>query len=90
MRLPRHLCLTIHHNDYKVCYLTAEQYLKDCGDTGMTDEEQAQCIAEDCIWEANWCPDTPVGTCFLYAPTLEGLLVKLEKSADEEEMRSVR
>lgn len=93
MKLPKHIALTIGHNENAIYYETvegectwrdADSHTPD-GDGWVSLEERARAFATNELWECTWYPQTPVGSCTLRASTLDVLLAALAKIADEEE-----
>lgn len=85
MNIPKHLSLTITHNDHKTVYESVKDFLhsthKPYHWIGFKDEAAYdKACATDELWEMTWFPDTPVGSRTVYAPTLEELLEESSKS----------
>jgi hypothetical protein len=74
MKLPAHKCsLTITHNAHKDYYDSLPGYLEgSLKDIDPSDLREIFDTGE--LWEIQWHPDTPVGFCKVYAPTLERAL----------------
>ena len=77
--LPDHACgLSLTHNQHKNGYSSIENWIEsDEAGYDLTEEEKQECIRTNEIWTLQWYPDTPIGSCDVSAPTLEGLLSKL-------------
>ncbi len=86
MKFPRHLTLTLRHNEHKSNYQTVYGYLDHLGaDADWVDQQQAvKAVETDEIWELQWYPDTPVGFCRKLAADLEVLLEWAERYAMDE------
>jgi hypothetical protein len=89
VKLPRHIALSLSHNEHAGNYQTVEEYVDAPGalddpDDWVSPEERAKAIATGELWECRWNPDTPVGSCLLRASNLDALLAALAKIADEE------
>lgn len=84
MKLPEHIGMHLRHNQHKLYYETVEDYLG--RDESLMHEmapaDLAEMIRTGEIWELQWYPDTPVGFCIVYAPTLERALALA--NADEQ------
>lgn len=83
MKFPKHECgLYLEHNDCRNGYQTVAEYLcrdsEDAEPTFQSDEHRQRCIDTNEIWELRWYPHTPVGFCWIAAPTLEELLAFAE------------
>lgn len=88
MQFPKHLSMTISHNEHRSYYQTVEQYLNE-EDNSMaliTAADRAAMIEADSIWKLQWYPRTPVGSYCVYAATLERA-VELTNSADLESIK---
>ena len=83
-QLPRHISLQIAHNPHAALYQTAAEYLEhanaEVGDE-LTHLDYLAIVITDDLWEAHWHPNTPVGSCALYAPSIERLTHLLEARA---------
>jgi len=71
--------LTLHCDDFKSYYETAEMTLRHrddwySDDSFVSPEERARCIEQNTIWTLQWYPDTPVGFCVLHASSCDALL----------------
>ena len=72
---PRHKCgLYLSHNEYRDCYETAEEWLREYRDDVVSDDEYQLCIQTGEIWKLQWYPKTPIGSCSVIASTLEKVL----------------
>ena len=79
MRLPRHISLSIEHNEHRGGgYTSVEDYL-DFNDISewAAEGERERAIATQELWTCQWYPDTPVGSCLLSAASLDVLLKAL-------------
>ena len=79
MKWPRHLSLSLHHNDHRNVYERVEERYEDkkFGDwdfTWVSEEQKAKAIETQDVWELHWYPDTPIGSCSLLACDLDVLL----------------
>lgn len=89
MKLPRHISLTIEHNDHRTNFESVEIYLLTRGDHGPdfeSEEAKQRSIETNDLWTIQWFPDTPNGSIYLAAPTLDELLVfalKVEEDQSE-------
>ena len=66
--LPKHVGLSIHHNEHKVVLREMPEYLEIHGWEG--DASAEDCIKHDEIWEVSWYPRTPLSYVVVIAPTL--------------------
>ena len=75
MQFPEHKAgLTLHHNDHKSVYDTAEDWIAENDWCDWEDDAAKQrAIDTDSIWTLRWYPNTPVGFNAVAAPTLEEL-----------------
>jgi hypothetical protein len=84
---PEHKCsLSLEHNQHKSYYETIERWeenIKSCSGHDKSDsvtfgwvsvEQRDKAIKEDSVWCLQWYPDTPIGSCRLFACDLEVLL----------------
>lgn len=83
MKLPKHIALTIEHNDHATVYHTAEQAIADdpqwfSDEDWVSPEQRAKAIETNEIWTAQWYPNTPVGFFKAHAADLDVLLKHLE------------
>lgn len=88
MKFPKHLALTIEHNDHKTIYQNIVDYIVNSNleDSFNSELEMNEAIDNDELWVIYYHPATPVGHCRLSAPTLEKLLnliYKMEKNLVE-------
>lgn len=75
MKLPKHMSLTIQHNEHKNCYVTIQHYFTHYPHLEDADlSEKNRCIEQDSIWEIQWYPNTPIGFYHVFASTLEKAL----------------
>lgn len=70
--LPKHICMNIQHNPHKGMYQTALDWVLDRQAEGheFWHHDRQQILDTDEIWTITWCPNTPVGSCFVAAATL--------------------
>ncbi len=82
--LPRYdIFMSIEHNRHKVYYETVERYMPSVGSHDwVCDGEYQRAIDTDEIWQAQWYPDTPIGSFDLCAATLPALLKGLREFDD--------
>ena len=90
MKLPKHISLSIQHNDHATNYLTAEQEIAERpnwfgDDDWVSQEQKAKAIATNEIWTAQWYPRTPVGFRVVHAAELDVLLKHLEGVEDNDD-----
>lgn len=95
MKLPRHIALSISHNEHAGNYQTVAEYIglgseryspRDAfDDEWAAPGEKEKAVATNELWECTWNPRTPVGSCFLAASTLDALLAALARIADAED-----
>lgn len=83
MKFPKHLTLSLSHNDQKNSYCTVaevvdqqDEYFR--ADFWVSSEQREKAIATDDMWTLHWYPNTPVGFCVLHAADLDVLLVAAE------------
>ena len=73
--LPKHAAaLYLTHNDHKGVYESIEDhygYLEDCD--WVSPEEKLKAIELDSVWELQWYPDTPIGSYYVAASSLEAI-----------------
>lgn len=74
MKLPTHICLSIQHNGHAGAYQSIDEYLEQFDVEECPPDDRAAILASGEIWEINWCPRTPVGSCVVAAATLERAL----------------
>jgi len=80
VKLPKHIALTIDHNEHACWYQTAEEYFAEHGEPDWQSEESRERALEtDSVWIMVWHPDTPAGFHCIAAPTLEELLAYAEE-----------
>ena len=83
MIFPKHLTLTLTHNEHKNYYQTVTESAE-MGDLGYRDtdwvspEQRQKAIDTDECWTLQWYPDTPVGFNIMSAADLDVLSVSLE------------
>jgi hypothetical protein len=72
-----HIMHNDHLNNYETAASTIREELRDTegyADDWPSPEEMQKAIATNEIWEVRWFPNTPVGSCVVYAATLEAAL----------------
>jgi hypothetical protein len=73
--LPKHAAaLFLTHNDHKGVYESVEDHyghLEDCD--WVSPEEKQKAIELDSVWELQWYPDTPIGSYYVAASSLEAI-----------------
>lgn len=84
LKLPKHVSLRIIHNPHAADYKTAEEWLENYlvfeefakipRDEAVAPEDREAILATGEIWEIDWCPNSPVGSCSVVAATLERAL----------------
>lgn len=76
MRLPGAIAHFIAHNDHRITYESAAEWLRRRGlnDNEIAPEDRAECIRTDEVWEIQWYPISPAGTRCVVAATLERAL----------------
>jgi hypothetical protein len=82
MKLPRHVSLSIEHNDHKTIYQPVSEYLIDHEEDAsdfVSEDSMKRAIETNELWSCHWYPDTPVGHCRIYAATLAELMEYLAK-----------
>lgn len=83
--LPKHIALSLEHNDHRTAYETVEQYY--CGDDWIrdwiSDAEMQKAIELDEVWVLHWYPNTPVGFQRLLASSLDALEAHVREKLDE-------
>lgn len=96
MKLPRHIALSIWHNEHAGNYQTVAEYIgmwserysahdqRFDDDEWVSPAEKQRAIDTNELWECRWNPHTPVGSCVLCASTLNALLAALARIADED------
>lgn len=72
MKLPKHINLTITHNDHNSVYRTVGEYATELD--WVSEEEKQKAIASNEIWEIQWYPNTPIGFFRVAASNLDVLL----------------
>lgn len=87
MKFPRHLALTIIHNDHNTYYEDIIVYLDrpHIDDEDISPEDREEIIKTNSIWEIQWYPDTPNGFYYVAAATLERCLEIIYKKWEEDE-----
>jgi hypothetical protein len=87
MTFPRHLVLSLSHNEHKANYETvAENWERRELDTDrwVSDEQRLKAYATGELWELQWYPDTPIGFCLKLAADLDVLLEWAKEYAADE------
>ncbi len=82
--LPKHDCsLTLEHNPQKAFYQTVALYVENIAGPSpfVSAEEEAAALQSGELWDLQWYPDTPVGSCRLLASSLEAIFSYLESKA---------
>jgi|HubBroStandDraft_6_1064221.scaffolds.fasta_scaffold337814_3 hypothetical protein len=76
IKFPKHMSMTIAHNEHKNCYQSVIQYFDHVQHRkeSCTPEEFAEMIATDEIWEIQWYPRTPISFYYVMAATFEKAL----------------
>ncbi len=75
MKLPKHVSLSMEHNEHKAVYLTVQQYTDDISNIHWVPGDSRQrAYDSDDMWCVHWYPDTPVGFCSVYGHTLQEIL----------------
>lgn len=97
MRFPRHAAsMTITHNAHLDYYMTVAVHLADLDDRDRispsfdSPEERQRCIDTNELWDVVWYPDTPIGSYYVAASTLDGALARacrVQEEADAEVRR---
>lgn len=84
MNSPKHLTLSIHHNEHKLYYESLKEWVRlgICKADSLTEDELKRCLKTDEIWEAHIYPLTPCSSYCLVAPTFEELMIKMEALKD--------
>lgn len=81
---PHKASCHITHNQHLAYYETVQQMIE--GEPGaaecfVSDEERERAYQTNELWQVQWCPDTPVGSCIVYASSLEALNSHFEMQA---------
>jgi hypothetical protein len=73
--LPKHAAaLFLTHNDHKSVYESVEDHFGHLDDGGwVSPEERLKAIELDSVWELQWYPDTPIGSYYVAASSLEAI-----------------
>ncbi len=89
---PKHLTLSLRHNDHKSSYMTVAEYCETVQndlENWVSEEQRLKAIETNELWELQWYPDTPVGFCIKLAADLDVLLEWSRRySLEEAAMRS--
>jgi hypothetical protein len=82
--LPKHAAaLYITHNEHKGVYESVEDrygHLEDCD--WVSPEEKQKAIELDSVWELHWYPDTPIGSYYVAASSLEAIQKHMVENGD--------
>ena len=70
MKMPPNIALSIDRNRHKVYYQSVAGYVASAG-VNIGADDLAKAIESDELWEVQWHPDTPVGSCSVAAATYE-------------------
>ncbi len=86
--LPRHLGISIEHNEHKMYYESVESLIEHGGgfnilEWASADDYLKACI-EDELWSFQCYPDTPIGSYTKYASTFDGLLAIMSKELKDD------
>lgn len=85
IKLPKHISLSIEHNNHKNDYEKLSNYINTLLNgkrpdlDELTEEEYKKCIETDEFWEVRWYPITPISFYIVYGSTLEYCLKQIEK-----------
>lgn len=74
---PRHLTLSLSHNEHQANYETVAEYCHHRqidSAQWVSEAERLKAIETNELWEPQWYPDTPVGFCLKLAADLDALL----------------
>ena len=75
LNLPKHLGLSIEHNEHKMYYQTVQQTVDESTNMfWVPGDSRQRAIDSDDMWCVQWYPDTPVGFNRVYGHTLEEIL----------------
>jgi hypothetical protein len=80
MKFPRHACgLYLTHNEHRDYYQTAAEWFTERATIEVipqfaSPDARQRCIDTDEVWTLQWYPNTPIGSYYIAAPTLEELL----------------
>lgn len=74
LKLPKHIALSIEHNEHKANYQTVAEYIEYSGYDFKDAESKQKCIDTNELWVCHWYPKTPVGFYVVAAPTFEELM----------------
>jgi hypothetical protein len=74
--------MTVTHNEHKLYYQTAKQFIEEeyVKAAFLSQDEIDKAIETDEIWSVQWYPDTPIGSCMLYASTLDVIFKHIQNS----------
>lgn len=80
MKFPAHkVSLSLVHNQHKAYYQPIADYVMPIDEhEWISLGERQRALDTDEIWELQWYPDTPVGSYFLCASTLEALMERFQ------------
>jgi hypothetical protein len=78
----KYVSMTITHNEHKLYYQTAKQFIEEghVKSCFINQEEIDKAIETDEVWSVQWYPDTPVGSCIVYASTLSVIFEHIQSS----------
>lgn len=89
LALPKHkAALSLEHNPHKSYHQSVEQYEAQMLDSlnvtnrlelWATEHQRDMAIASNNLWVLQWYPETPVGSCMLWAYSLEQLLISVNE-----------
>lgn len=73
VKLPRHLTLSIEHNEHKSYYQTVEELIEERGLRRWfpSEDEYRKAVETNELWVIQWYPDTPIGFNIRAAATFE-------------------
>lgn len=76
MTFPKHVSMSLEHNNYKGVYDSIETAVaeEDENEAWVNAEERQKVLDTGELWTLHWYPDTPVGFCRRSAASLEKVL----------------
>jgi hypothetical protein len=82
MKTFNYVSMTVTHNEHKLYYQTAEQFIAEghVKSQFLNQEEVDKAIETDEIWSVQWYPNTPVGSCMVYASKLNVIFEYIQSS----------
>jgi hypothetical protein len=92
MIFPRHLTLTLSHNDHKSNYMSVALHcecLQVSAADWVSEGQQRKAYETGEIWDLQWYPDTPVGFCRKLAADIDVLMEWAERYAMDEKTGSL-